>query len=94
MELDGELALMIREQLHEHPKVIEANRIGERVLRDLADACLAEPRLALDWYWSRYQADRAAGSREARYHVIDYVAALTDDHALQRHHELFGTTFD
>jgi len=93
-DLDRRLETMVKERVHRHPDVIQANRLGGRVVGELAVACLREPSLALDWYFSRYEADRAAGSCEARYHLIDHVAALTDDHALSQHHKLLGTNFD
>ena len=92
-EYDQGLQVLIEARLYEHPKVIDTNRIADRVMRDLAEACLSEPRLALDWYAERFREDKEKGRPEAWHHVLDYLAALTDDHALERHQQLFGSAF-
>jgi dGTPase len=90
---DKDLQEIIGQRLHEHHDVVEANLIGKKVMGDLAEACLQLPRLALDWYYERYERDAEQGRKEAWLHLIDYLAAMTDDQALEEHRRWFGSAY-
>lgn len=91
---DARLHEVIRENVYSHERVHKANRRARVVVRDLAQAYSRDPKLMLDWYWERSVHQCPGDLYEANRGVADYVAAMTDGHALKSHRELFGSSFE
>jgi dGTPase len=72
-------------ELYNAPALRPVRREAQRVVANLANAYLAEPRLLPD-AWDRGGADATERARN----VADYVAGMTDPFAIRRHQELCG----
>jgi dGTPase len=87
----GERALkrFLYANLYRHPTVMEVRANADRILFDLFDAYIADPR-AMPEGW-REGLDRANDLVKAR-HVADFLAGMTDTYAVKEHRRLFDQT--
>jgi dGTPase len=69
--------------LYRHPRVLAMTERARRLIRDLFDAFLADPRRLPAQY---HAAAAAAPARTA----ADYIAGMTDRFAAREHHRLYG----
>lgn len=77
------------ENLYRHYKVMRMTNKARRIVRELFEAFVHEPRLLPP----DYRHDEAATQARA---IADYIAGMTDRYAIREHHRLFrmGTQFD
>lgn len=77
------------ENLYRHYKVMRMTNKARRIVRELFDAFVHEPRLLPPDY--RHE----QGAAQARA-IADYIAGMTDRYAIREHHRLFrmGNQFD
>jgi dGTPase len=77
------------ENLYRHYKVMRMTNKARRIVRELFDAFVHEPRLLPP----DYRHDDAAAQARA---IADYIAGMTDRYAIREHHRLFrmGNQFD
>ena len=47
----------------------------------------------MDWYWERSGGDDRVVEGGRQRHIADYLAAMTDDQAMGKHREYFGSSF-
>jgi dGTPase len=78
-----ELKRFLRANMYQHHQVARMTNKAQRIVRDLFDAFIAEPRLLPP----QYQAER--GTAIART-VADYIAGMTDRYAMREHRRLFA----
>jgi dGTPase len=83
---DRALKAFLFERMYRHYRVNRMTAKVRRVVRDLFEQYLAEPRCLPD-EWRR-QAEGAATPATARL-VADYIAGMTDRYALEEHQRLF-----
>ncbi|WP_373504483.1 deoxyguanosinetriphosphate triphosphohydrolase [Aestuariivirga sp.] len=76
----------LNERMYHHERVEEIMARARRVVKDMFDAYMADPRL-LPQNW-RDAADAADTERYAR-QVCDFIAGMTDRYALDQHKRLF-----
>lgn len=83
------LKKFLLENLYRHFKVMRMTNKARRIVRELFDAFIHEPRLLPPDY--RHEEVRA----QARA-IADYIAGMTDRYAIREHHRLFrmGNQFD
>jgi dGTPase len=83
------LKKFLLENLYRHFKVMRMTNKARRIVRELFDAFIHEPRLLPPDY--RHEEARA----QARA-IADYIAGMTDRYAIREHHRLFrmGNQFD
>lgn len=85
-ENDAALKKFLFENMYRHYKLNRMTSKARRVVKDLFEQLLAEPEcLPTEW---RIQADKPGTETTAQL-VADYVAGMTDRHALDEHHLLF-----
>ncbi len=77
------LGKFLREQLYQHPQVLRMAAKGERILRDLWEAYVQDPRLL-----PPHALDGAADEPRERT-IGDYLAGMTDRFAMDEHRKLF-----
>ena len=77
-----ELKRFLFERLYRHYQVMRMMNKARRVVRELFDAFLDEPRLLPPDY------RRADGARQARA-IADYIAGMTDRYAMREHRRVF-----
>jgi dGTPase len=77
------------ENLYRHYKVMRMTNKARRIVRELFDAFVHEPRLLPP----DYRHEEAAAQARA---IADYIAGMTDRYAIREHHRLFrmGNQFD
>lgn len=75
--------------LYRNPTVMAVRSGADRVVRDLFDAYMADPRTMPEGW--REGLDRAEDRVKAR-HVADFLAGMTDTYALKEHSRLFDHT--
>jgi dGTPase len=73
----------LREQLYRHYQVMRMTEKARRVVRELFDAFLNEPRLLPTDHRLRAERDRPRA-------IADYVAGMTDRYAMKEHRRLFA----
>lgn len=81
----AELKAFLFAHLYRHPRLVETRSRAQRVVADLAEAFLAEPAL-MPAAWA---ADAAGQPVDRARVVCDYIAGMTDRHALREHRRLF-----
>ncbi len=82
-ELNRELKAVLHTQLYRHYKVMRMSAKARRIIDDLFEAFMEDPRLLPPQFGS------ALESRRARV-VADYVAGMTDRYAIREHRRLFS----
>ena len=85
------LKAFLFENMYRHYKVMRMVSKAHRVVGDLFEACVSDPRiLPTEW---RQQADGGRTTKTARV-VCDYIAGMTDRFALIEHKRIFGLDGD
>jgi len=80
------LQAFLAEKMYQHPRVIEIMGRARRVVRDLFDAYLRDPKLLPpNWQEHSFPDDRNRYARQ----VCDFIAGMTDRFALDQHKRLF-----
>ena len=91
MELNRELKQFLWNGLYRHYRVMRMSAKAERILTELFQAFMDEPRLLPDEPYGRVQGDdSAARERSCARVVADYIAGMTDRYALTEHQRLFS----
>lgn len=86
----NQLKRFLRENLYFHPTVYRMTWRAQRVVRELFDAYLHDPRLLPPKYQAfvkQYEANDAEIGRARA--IADYIAGMTDRYALKQYGELF-----
>lgn len=89
MQADKDIKAFLFSYMYRHPRVMHVRAGADRVVRDLFERILSQPRLLpVEW-----QID-LDGSDEARLRrrVADYIAGMTDSYAIDAHKRLFDDT--
>ncbi len=88
-----EIALkrFLYKNLYFHDSVVVVRRAADQILRDLFDACFADPAvMPAEWRAGCEALDAAGRARR----VADYLAGMTDNYAVREHRRLFDHTPD
>ena len=82
---DEHLALkqFLRNHLYRHYKVVRMTKKAERIITELFEAFLGEPRLLPPEHQSRAHHDKARA-------IADYIAGMTDRYAMREYRRVFG----
>ncbi|MFA5938355.1 MAG: deoxyguanosinetriphosphate triphosphohydrolase [Sinimarinibacterium sp.] len=84
------LKRFLREQLYSHPQVYRIMVKAKRVVTELFDAFLADPRLLPpDFLESARRMEASEGESGRARAVADYIAGMTDRYALDEYERLF-----
>lgn len=86
---EKELKAFLYRNVYRHPEVMKIRAGADRIVRDLFDAYLADPREMPEGW--REGLDRADERIRAR-HVADFLAGMTDTYAVKEHGRLFDRT--
>ncbi len=78
-----ELKSFLREHLYRHHQVMRMTSKARRIVRELFDAFMDDPRLLPADHRLRAERDRARA-------IADYVAGMTDRYAIKEHRRLFA----
>ena len=78
------LKAFLRENLYQHYQVLRMTTKARRIIHDLFDAFVADPRLLPP----QYQEMAATGSVERA--TADYIAGMTDRYSMKEHRRLFS----
>ncbi len=78
------LKSFLREHLYRHYQVVRMTTKARRIVRELFDAFLSDPRLLPGQYRERGEREGMARS------VADYIAGMTDRYAIKEHRRLFA----
>jgi dGTPase len=89
LEQTRELKRFLRTRLYTHYRVRRMSAKAERVIRDLFDALLDDPRLLPPQYQHRVRNEGPEPAGASRV-VADYIAGMTDRFALLEHSRLFN----
>src|SRR5690606_24642074 len=73
----------LREGLYRHFQVLRMTNKARRIIRDLFNAFLDDPRLLPPQYQAYASEDKARA-------VADYIAGMTDRYAMKEHRRLFA----
>lgn len=76
------LRRFLRENLYWHFRVLREMAKAKRVIADLFEAFMSDPRLLPPQYQRRADDDKARA-------IADYIAGMTDRYAMKEHHRLF-----
>ena len=79
------------EHMYRHPRLVAVRRRARTIVQDLATRMLADPE-ALPAAWRAGSDSRDPGAHARR--VADYIAGMTDRHAVAEHRRLFDATPD
>ncbi len=77
------LRKFLRENLYWHFRVLREMAKAKRVIADLFDAFMNDPRLLPPQYQLRSADDKPRA-------IADYIAGMTDRYAMKEHHRLFS----
>ncbi|MGO9445577.1 MAG: deoxyguanosinetriphosphate triphosphohydrolase [Thiobacillaceae bacterium] len=77
------LKQFLRNHLYRHFKVVRMTKKAERIITELFDAFLAEPRLLPPEHQAKAHHDKARA-------IADYIAGMTDRYAMREYRRLFG----
>ncbi|MGI6246985.1 MAG: deoxyguanosinetriphosphate triphosphohydrolase [Pseudochelatococcus sp.] len=86
---DRDIKAFLFTHMYRHPRVVHVREGADRVVRDLFERLLTEPRL-MPQEWQQGLAD--ADEARVRRRVADYLAGMTDSYALDAHRRLFDDT--
>jgi dGTPase len=80
------LQQFLSSRMYRHPRVASIMSRAQRVIRDLFDAYMADPKqLPKDWREDSFTDDKSRYARQ----VCDFIAGMTDRFALDEHKRLF-----
>ena len=82
-EQQRELKVFLRRHLYQHYRVARMSNKAKRIIRDLFQAFLADPRLLPPEFQARAETDLPRA-------IADYVAGMTDRYAIREHRRLFS----
>ncbi|HEV7254524.1 MAG TPA: deoxyguanosinetriphosphate triphosphohydrolase [Mesorhizobium sp.] len=86
---EAELKAFLFQNLYRHPAVMAPRQAADRIVRDLFDRYLADPRsMPETWREGQQSTDLHVRAR----HVADFLAGMTDTYALREHRRLFDRT--
>ncbi len=88
-ETDKALKTFLFTRMYRAPRVVEVRKQADRIVRELFDAYMAEPRVMPEGW--REGLDDAADKVKAR-HVADFLAGMTDNYAVAEYTRLFDRT--
>jgi len=77
------LKQFLRNHLYRHYKVVRMTKKAERIITELFEAFLAEPRLLPPEHQAKAHHDKARA-------IADYIAGMTDRYAMREYRRLFG----
>jgi dGTPase len=77
------LKQFLRNHLYRHYKVVRMTKKAERIISELFEAFLAEPRLLPPEHQAKAHHDKARA-------IADYIAGMTDRYAMREYRRLFG----
>ena len=80
------LQSFLRRRMYKHPRIIEIMDRARRVVRDLFNAYMSDPKLLPEGWREHGSADD--GTDFAR-QVCDFIAGMTDRYAIEQHKRLF-----
>ncbi len=83
------LKRFLRENLYSHYRVRRMSRKAARLIKELFDAFMADPRLLPPQYQGKLPGRQGTPAGCARV-VADYIAGMTDRYAIQEHARLFN----
>ena len=78
-----ELKTFLRKNLYQHYRVQRMANKAKRIVRELFQAFLSDPRLLPPEFQARAQADAPRA-------IADYVAGMTDRYAIREHRRIFA----
>jgi len=85
-----ELKQYLREQVYRHHRVLRMTTKAKRVVRELFEAFMDDPKLMPDEYREHaLQAGTEGGDARTARIVCDYIAGMTDRYAIGEHRRLF-----
>lgn len=76
------LKRFLRDKLYWHYQVLRMTNKARRIITDLFEAFMADPRLLPPQYQDRAKTDKARA-------IADYIAGMTDRYAIKEHRRLF-----
>ncbi len=89
--LNHELKQFLRENLYRHYRVMRMSAKAERILTELFQAFMEEPRLLPDEPYRLIDGDTPEARKQNSGRVVaDYIAGMTDRYALSEHQRLFS----
>ena len=77
------LKQFLRNHLYRHYKVVRMTKKAERIITELFEAFLAEPRLLPPEHQAKAHHDKARA-------IADYIAGMTDRYAMREYRRVFG----
>ena len=77
------LKQFLRNHLYRHYKVVRMTKKAERIITELFEAFVAEPRLLPPEHQARAHHDKARA-------IADYIAGMTDRYAMREYRRVFG----
>lgn len=84
------LKKFLREQLYFHHEVYRMTRKAQRLVRDLFEALIEDPKLMPPQMFDLARAAEKAAGKTGRARVVaDYIAGMTDRYAIDEHERLF-----
>ena len=84
------LKRFLREELYQHQQVYRVMQKAKRVLRELFEAFMEDPRLLPPHEYRQAQRDQAGEGEAGRARIVaDYIAGMTDRYALDEWERLF-----
>lgn len=78
-----ELKIFLRDKLYHHYQVLRMTDKARRIITDLFQAFMSDPRLLPPQYQLRAESDTARA-------IADYIAGMTDRYAIKEHRRLFA----
>ena len=85
-ERHASMKRFLHANLYEHRDVVAMTTGARRIVRDLFEQYMAEPRLLPDHYFDTIDGDESARARV----VADYIAGMTDRYAIAEHRSISG----
>ncbi len=83
-------------RVYRHPRVLDAMRRAQKILTDLFNAYMDDPRRLPEEWQARVEAARddpdgleSRAEREVARQICDFIAGMTDNYAQQQHKRLF-----
>jgi dGTPase len=86
-ELNRELKAFLRTHLYRHYRVMRMSAKARRIIGDLFQAFMEDPRLLPPQFNPQSESGRARS-------VADYIAGMTDRYAIREHRRLFAVEED
>jgi dGTPase len=91
-QTDRQIKQMLFKRIYRHPEIMRIRAGAAKIVTDLFQAYMNDPREMQSHYWVDHIAGLADAAK-AR-HVGDYLAGMTDTYAISAHRRLFDQTPD